>query len=202
VEGLIFYWISWTLWIYLTFILQKKNPYRLKLSVFILLLIITANVHFLVLGFEIYGGGLFLFITSLYMMGLEKRRTIVYYFICSCIMMMAYVSFHLFEIFDPVWVVFRKEWMMTIVLCVLSLLLQKSLKGRLLIIACGTIQGEAVYAYILSKYPFSYPVGAPEYLDIFMLIAAVLTGWSCLENAGPYFSQYFNLTGKGKPKSS
>ncbi len=78
--------------------------------------------------------GLFLLIVSYYLISQENRRAIIYFYICSFIVTIAYVTFHLFEIFDPVWIIFNKEWMMGIGFTILAILLQNNLKGRLLII--------------------------------------------------------------------
>jgi hypothetical protein len=202
VDGLMFYWISWCYWIFLTFILNKQNPYRLRLSAFMLTLIILANYHFTLLGFDLYIGGLFLLFISYASTYKEKIKTITYFFICSFIVTIAYVAFHLFEISDPVWIIFNKDWMMGIFICYLSILLQKKLKDRLLMVASGTMQGEILYSYILKKFDFPYSVGTLSYLDAFALASILLVGWSILENAGFYFENNFSLSQKGKQKSS
>jgi hypothetical protein len=201
-EGTMFYWICWMYWIILTFIFDKHNPFRFKLSITVLVMIILANIHFIVMGLDLYAGGLFLLVLVYVLIGREKRGAIIYFFICSFIVTIAYVTFHLFEIFDPIWIVFKKEWMMAICFTIIALLLQKNLRGRLLIIVSGTMQGELLYAYILSKYQFPYSIGSLAYLDVCLLISAILAGWSCLENAGSFFGNHFNLLGKAKQKSS
>ena len=197
-----FYWICWMYWVFLTFFLDKLNPYRFKLSFFILISIILSNFHFVVWGFELYASGLFLLAVSYFLIGRERKGAIIYFFICSFIVSIAYVTFHLFEIFDPIWIVFKKEWMMGICFTTLAILLQKNLRGRMLIIVSGTMQGEFLYAYILSKYHFPYTIGSYSYLDVCLLISSLLVGWSCLENAGAFFGNHFNLLGRAKQKTS
>lgn len=201
-DGSVFYLVYWGLWIILSFILSKQNPYRLKLSALILVLIILANSHFPLAGFDIYTGGLFLLFLSYAFSYKEKFKTILYLFICSFIVMIAYVAFHLFEIYDPVWIIFNKDWMMGICITYLAILLQKGLRGRLLMIASGTMQGEILYAYILRKFDFPYSIGTLSYLDTFALTSVLLVGWSCLENAGFYFENNSNIGHKGKQNSS
>ncbi|MBO0958142.1 hypothetical protein J1P26_00230 [Neobacillus sp. MM2021_6] len=201
-EGTMFYWISWSFWVFLTFVQNKKSPYRLKLSAIILILLYLSNFHFKAGSFEIRASGVFLLMTSYFFLSKEKRGAIIYYFICSLIVSIAYVTFHLFEIFDPIWIIFKKEWMMGIVFGYLAILLQKTLKGRLLIIIIGTMQGEFLYAFILNKFPFPYPIGAFEYLDVCALLVVLLVGWSFLENAGSIFQSHFHFFEKGKQKST
>jgi hypothetical protein len=201
-EGSMFYWLLWAFWVYLTFIMHKQNPIRLQLSAFILIVIILSNVHFKVDNFEFYASGLFMLVVSYIIFGKEKLGPLLYSFICSFIVTIAYVTFHLFEIFDPIWVIFQKEWMMGICFGYLAILLQKTLKGRLLIIVSGTMQGEILYAYYLNQFQFSYSIGTLFYLDVLALIAALLVGWTTLENASAFFRNHFNFMEKGKQKSS
>lgn len=189
-EGNMFYWISWMYWIFFTFILDKQNPNRLKLSASILVIIILSEVHFKVLSFDVYLSGLCILTASYFLISREKRSSVFYYFICSFIITISYVTFHLFEVFDPIWIIFKDDWMIAICISVLSLLLKNNLKGRLLIVISGTMQGEVLYAYILNQYSFPYPIGASSYLDVCLLTTAILTVWSCLENAGAYFGSH------------
>ncbi|MEH7415172.1 hypothetical protein V7266_07795 [Neobacillus drentensis] len=200
--GLMFYWIFWSFWVYLTFLVDKKNPYRGKLSAIILIVLLLSNLQFHLRGFDIHASGLFLLVICYTFISQEKQRAIIYYFICSLIVSIGYVTFHLFEIFDPVWIIFKKEWMMGICFGYLSILLQKTLKGRLLITICGTMQGEFLYAYTLSKFPFPYEIGGFEYLDVCALISALLVCWSALENASTYIQTHYHFFEKEKQKSS
>jgi hypothetical protein len=201
-EGAIFYLVFWSLWVYLTFILSKQNPYRLKLSAMILMIIIVSNNQFSIGKFEFYYSGIMLLLFCYLFLGQEKLNVIIYQLISSLIVSIAYVSFHLFEIFDPIWIIFNKDWMLGICLGFLAIVLQQTLKGRLLIVVSGTMQGELLYAYILSKFQFPYPIAAFAYLDVCSLVVVLLLVWSLLENAGTIFQNYFHFWEKGKQKSS
>ncbi|NHC39086.1 hypothetical protein G6549_03845 [Bacillus sp. MM2020_1] len=201
-EGEIFYWTCWAFWIYLTFLLEKQNPYRMKLAAIVLIVLILSNIQFKVSVFEIQASGLFILGISYLFISQEKRTAIIYYFICAVIISIAYVTFHLFEIFDPIWIIFKKEWMMGIVLWYLAILLQKTLKGRLLILFAGAMQGEILYAFILNKFQFPYLIGAYASLDVCSLTALLLVGWSALENVGTVMQNHFHFFEKGKQKSS
>jgi hydrogenase maturation factor len=92
--------------------------------------------------------------------------------------------------------------MMGIVLWYLAILLQKTLKGRLLIIFAGAMQGEILYAYILNKFQFPYLIGAFASLDVCSITALLIVGWSALENAGTIMQNHIQFFEKGKQKSS
>jgi hypothetical protein len=201
-EGATFFLIFWMFWIFLTFFLNKQNPYRLKLSIIVLIAIFLSEVHYSIGNDQLYASGMFLLLVTYFLFCREKRGTIIYFFICSYIVTISYVTFHLFEIYDPIWIIMNKQWMIGIFLGYLAILLQKTLKGRVLIILSGTMQGEILYAYILNKYQFPYSIGGFDYLDVFSLISALLIGWSCIENAGIIFQNHFHFTEKAKQKSS
>ncbi len=201
-EGSMFYWIVWLFWVYITFFMNKQNPYRTKLASVILILIILSNVRFMFMSFEFFASGLFMLLSSYIILSKKKLGSLLYAFICSFIVTIAYVTFNLFVIFDPVWVIFQKEWMMGICFSCLAILLQTSLKDRLLMIVSGTMQGEVLYAFYLSKFEFSNPIGTMAYLDAVSLITILLVSWSMLENAGTFFQKHFDFLEKGKQKSS
>src|SRR5690349_16981143 len=117
-----FYWISWSIWVYLTFFLKKENKYRLKFSAAVLLSIILANIHISFGMFEINLSGLFLLMSCYATLYGEKRKMIIYFYICSSILTIVYVTFSLFEIFDPAWLIFKKEWMLGICISYLAIL--------------------------------------------------------------------------------
>lgn len=201
-EGLMFYFISWSIWVFLTFISNKENPYRLKLSALTLIIITLANIHFSFGNVDIYLGGVFLLLLSYAAFYRKNKKVILYFYLCSFIVTTAYAAFHLFEIFDPIWLIIKKEWLLGISIGYLTILLQKGLKERLFIVISGTMQGEILYAYFLSQYHFSYQIASSSYLDVCSLSIILLIGWSILENASIFFESHFNLIDKGKQRSS
>ncbi|MFP7297828.1 hypothetical protein [Neobacillus niacini] len=182
--------------------MNKQNPYRAKFAPCILAVIILSTVHFKVGSFQIFASGLLLLLLSYIILSKKKLASLLYTYICSFIVTISYVTFNLFVIFDPVWVIFQKEWMMGFCLSCLAIILQKSLKDRLLIIVSGTMQGEILYAFYLSKFDFSYPIGAIPYLDVSALVILLIVCWCALENAGTFFQTHFHFMEKGKQKSS
>ncbi|MGJ7909358.1 YphA family membrane protein [Neobacillus sp. LXY-1] len=195
-EGTLFYLIFWMLWVYVTFILSKQNPYRFKLAAIVLVIIIFSDRYLTIGNDKIYLGGLFLLLFTYLFLSFEKKGAMLYLFICSLIVSIAYITFLLFEIFDPIWLIFKREWMMGAVIGYLALLLHKDLKGRLLMIACGTMQGEFLYAYFISNYQFPYSIGDLSYLDVFSLISGILVGWKMLESTITTLQHHFHFLEK------
>ena len=115
-EGLLFYWLFWMCWILTTFFYPKCHPDRLKFSAWILVTIILSTMHINLYGFELSVSGLFILFTSyLYIVQFEKKQ-ILYILLTSFIIMIMYVCFLLFELFDPVWVIMKREWMLSLLI--------------------------------------------------------------------------------------
>lgn len=201
-EGSMFYLVFWLLWVYLTFIVKRQNSWRLKLSVGILMMIILSPYNVKSAGFTLNMSALFLLVCAYITLNSEKTGMIFYFFVCSFIIMIAYVTFHLFELYDPVWLVFNKEWMLGIVIGYFAILLQKNLQGRLLIIIIGTIQGEMLYACILRRFYFPYLIGSFSFLDALSLMLLITISWSFIEYAASFSDSYFSAGHNNKQKSS
>ncbi|MDP4161857.1 MAG: hypothetical protein Q8898_02030 [Bacillota bacterium] len=201
-EGLTFYWVSWFFWVYLTFFARKDSKYRTKMAAAILFTIILSSYHFTVLGIQIGVGGIFAICFSYSFLSGEKKRVIFYFFICNYIITVVYATFQMFGIFDPVLFIVKKEWMMAISLAYIAIILQNTFKGRLMLLISGTMQGEILYAFIVSKYSFSYMAGSFAYLDVCTLSSVLVIAWSVLENARTFFESHFNFSAKEKQNSS
>jgi hypothetical protein len=201
-DGSLFYWSLWSIWVYLTFIMDKKHPRRFGMSACILVIIILSEVHFTVDNYHIYASGVFILALSYIILSREKNGALLYAIICSVIVTIAYVTFRIFEIFDPVWIIFPEIWMMGIGLFILVILLQNTLKGRLLVIISGTMHGEVCYALFLNRFQFSYPIGALGYFDICVLVTMLIFVWGFLENSGTVLQNQVRFSSKGKQKST
>ena len=86
-EGAIFYWSCWAFWIYLTFILEKQNPYRVKLAAIVLIALILSNFQFKIGEFEIQASGLFILGISylFYKPGKTRSNHLLFYLFIYCI---------------------------------------------------------------------------------------------------------------------
>ncbi|WP_026584968.1 YphA family membrane protein [Bacillus sp. J33] len=201
-EGLIFYWVSWVAWVMATFFMDRKNKKRVKFSVWLLVVIILSPYTFSIYGVEMSVAGVFLLGTFYIFTGGLKKGHKVYFLICTFIMMMAYVSFHLFELFDPVWVIFPRKWMLAILLFYMAILLHKKRQLRLPLILLGSIQGEVLYALILRQFSFPYVIGSLAFFDIIALSAAIAAIWSAMQWIALYFETNFKQYEREKQKLS
>jgi len=196
-EGIFFYWIAWMVWVYSTFMLKKSN-FRLSVSIIVLVLIIVSPYSIYLGIFEINVTIIaFLIICSAL---LVKKTTIqkVYLLVCTLTITIAYVSFLLFELFDPVWLFIDRKWMLAFILVYLASMLIKDRKIRVICVVLGASQGELLYGFILSHFRFEYVIGSMSYLDITAITSAVIVLWLGVENLAQYFDLYFNKTSKEK----
>jgi hypothetical protein len=201
-DGSLFYWILWSFWIYLTFIMDKKHPLRFGISACILVIIVLSEIYFTIGNYQVYASGVFILVLSYIFLSREKNGAQLYAIICSVIVTIAYVTFRLYEIFDPVWLIFPEIWMMGIGLFVLGILLQNTLKGRLLVIISGTMHGEICYALFLNRFQFTYPIAALPYLDICVFAIILFFVWNLMEKSGAILQNQVRFSNKGKHKST
>jgi hypothetical protein len=180
-EGLYFYWLGWLGWIWATFFMDKKNPARMKMAVWLLASIFAASLNISLFFFDInlsaFIIALFLFIET------RAKRTgaFLYLFTSSFIIMLAYTSFLLFELYDPVWVLFDRRIMIAAGGVYLVLLLQKKKGNRSLSLIAGFLQGEILYSAILGNFKFPYQVSSLAFLDVLIISLAILHTWSAVE---------------------
>jgi hypothetical protein len=201
-EGLTFYWVSWFFWIVATFFMKKNNQIRLKISLYLLLLIIVSPYTVTLFNFDLSIISFFLYSPLLYITARLERLKTIYIIICSFIIMLAYVCFHLFELFDPVWLIFPRNWMLAVMLLLISLTLHGNKRHRLYIIILGSIQGEFLYAFVLSKYSFPYVVASLAFLDVLSLTAILIAVWSGIEVLASFYERHFNQLEREKHKLS
>jgi hypothetical protein len=180
-EGLFFYWLAWMAWIWATFFMDKKNPVRTKIAVWLLAAIIAAPYKTNIFTFELHLSAaaitMFLFLETK-----QKRIGAFFYlFLSSFIIMLAYTSFLLFELYDPVWVLFDRKIMIAAVGFYLAILLQKNKYSRALALISGLLQGDILYAAILKTFNFPYPISSLAFLDVLLISLAMLNTWSAIE---------------------
>ncbi len=190
-EGFLFYWLFWIGWIVTTFFYPKKHPDRLKVSAWILISIVLSTVFLQVDGFEVSGSGAFILL-SVYMYIVQfKKKQILYLLLTSFIIMIAYVCFLLFELFDPIWIIVSREWLLSLMITYVAIFLHSDKKQRIVTMLIGTIQGEIFYALIIRKFSFLYPTATLAFLDVLALTLILTLTWSGLENFAKYFDKYF-----------
>jgi hypothetical protein len=200
-EGFIFFWFFWVFWILSTFFMSKKDL-RLKVSIGTLLVISLSLNKITWSHIEISLSGLFLLFLSYIMIAKQKGRSKSYLVIASFIMMLAYTTFHLYELFDPVWVIFNRDIMLSLLLAYLSVLLHSELHLRILTLICGAIHGDILYSLLIKKLSFSYFIGSFAFLDVISFGIAILLAISGFKRVSIYFEHHIKHLEREKQKQS
>ncbi|PKG24134.1 YphA family membrane protein [Niallia nealsonii] len=174
-DGQFFYWFIWMLWIQTTFFLDKKHKNRLNFTILLLSAIILSPYQLSMFGFTIslllacLYVGIFFYITTF------KKTALLYFLLSAFFTMLAYCSFHLFSILDPIWIIFNKEWLLSIGLIIVARLIYKEPTKQILLIIFGSINGDVLYGILLKKYQYSYTVGSMSFFDSLLIsIAAIV----------------------------
>jgi len=202
VEGLLFYWILWVGWIIITFFYPKNHPDRLNYAAWLLISILLSTTSVPLGLFEITGTGFFMMVTSYIYFSRLKKKKRLYFLLSTFILMLVTVCFLLYELFDPVWLFMKREWLLAIILTCVTLLLLHDQKQRMIAIILGFIHGEIFYSLILAEYSFTYPVATLYSLDSFALTLSLLFGWNLFEQMASYFDKQFHSEEKEKQKLS
>lgn len=199
-DGLLFYWLFWYGWIITTFFYPKTHPDRLLFSAWILAAIALSTSSITIMGYEINGTGLFI-VLSVYIWAAQlSAKRLLYFMLSSFILMLTSVCFLLFELFDPIWILIERDWLLAILVACVAVLLHSDKQKRILVMLLGMVQGEILFSFILMRYSFSYPIASLYALDALALAAALLVGWNTLEFVVGYFEKNMHSIEKEKEK--
>jgi hypothetical protein len=196
-EGLFFYFLSWVSWIVVVFFFPKSK-HRTQISIALLLIIAGSNSYFYILQFKVNLAFIFLAAAALILLTASLRKNYFLHYFSICTISLAYVCFRLFEIYDPVWILFNRIWMLSFVLLYLALLLFKTKQERFVFLLTGAVQGEIINGWILNSV-FSYPVvGGFDFLSVLALSLAGLSVWIMFETITIYLDSFIQKRVKEK----
>jgi hypothetical protein len=201
-EGLYFFWFAWSLWIITTFILNKHSNMRLPLAVLILLALIISPYSFTIREYTVSYVSLLMLLIVFIKLGSFSLARKFYFFLTSLIISFGYVAFLLFELFDPIWIIVKREWMLAFIITYLSVLLQKRLIWRISTIIIGCIYGDILFAIIIFRFSFPYAIGSLSMLDVCSLASIMLFGWEGIKNLIGYFESQYQTVGREKQKTT
>lgn len=158
----LFYLFSWIGWIMTTF-LMNKSKYRLRLSFVLLMLMIASQLYFRVSIYQVHAGSFILFLVGIILMihqNMSKFLLVLY----SEIVAMIYCVFHFLIILNPSLIIFPKEYMVGIILCISCFGLTTHLLKSITILLVGSFQGEILLHFFLQEYEVLHEIGSIEYL--------------------------------------
>jgi hypothetical protein len=189
-EGIYFYWLFWIGWIYSTFMLDKTRE-RITLTVVILLLIIFSTKHVIINDILVNFSTLLGLVIGYYFISKSRFTTIFYYLGISLIMTCSYVSFRLFQLYDPVWVMFNPTIKLAAILIVLTLVLIREHQIRIALLMITVAQGEIIYSLFLTSIVGNVVViGHLESLDIVAITLTASYLWLVFEKMVALLDKY------------
>lgn len=180
-DGLIFFFSAWLCWVYLTFLAGRNDLCNKRMAAVVLLSIIVSPLHVELWGMKIYGGSVCFFLYSLWFLWESNFKKTLYVYMLAMVISAVYSSIRFFELFDPVIFVVNRLWFVSAMIAIIAVILQHSVKWRLILVSIGTFQGELLITLVL-KEKFFLDIGGFAYLDTLSLSAGIIVFWSFLEN--------------------
>ncbi|OQP05937.1 hypothetical protein B1690_10735 [Geobacillus sp. 46C-IIa] len=178
-EGMYFYFFFWSSWLVATFFM-KKTAARTKLAVFALTMISSASLTVEVGRIHMVLSFFVLFFSSCYMAVEQKPCRPLLMALSASGLAFAYAAFRLLALFDPVWIWLDAQWMLAWWLALVSCLFHRRLAARLLCLALGSCQGEAVYTAAIHRVAPDYVLGSFSFLDATAIGASCLLAWEMI----------------------
>ncbi|MCM3596969.1 hypothetical protein M4D55_14450 [Metabacillus idriensis] len=194
-ENVFYYWILWGAWIVAAFFLQKSIR-RTLISVVILAFIAFGELFVEVSSFSIRVSFIMALCVGYYLAAGSMRK--VYHFFSVMTLTSAYAGIHLFEIFDPVWFMVDRFFVIIGVISILALYLGKSMRERLGLLILSMSQGELVFWVILGKFHDGLTIGTADYLNMAAIGFFILCTWTYIEQVTASLNQQVQKSARGK----
>ncbi|WP_026771243.1 MULTISPECIES: hypothetical protein [Sediminibacillus] len=171
-EGLLFYWICWLLWITTTFLL-KKNRTRFYVSFVILLLLTCSNTNITVWDSKLNLATVVSFFAGI--LYLAKKKDWILLLFGSLCMTFCYVGILLWEMISPIWLFVPRLLMIPVIGLVLLFFLTETLIEKCMVWCLGITSGEILHGLIMNSYGFHPSIGEHSFFDLlFVGIAFII----------------------------
>ncbi|NQD66782.1 hypothetical protein HP456_12710 [Bacillus haikouensis] len=179
-EGIIFLWVAWGIWVYTTFIMRKSANGRFKYSFLLLCMICLFPHWFTIFSYEVNAAfGLMALLTFIYIRALGLRQKL-YMLIALLTIAMSYAGIGMIAIYDPVLMIIDPQLVAALLSVSLGFLFYSSLeKIRMLFITVmgGCITGDVLLAITLNKIGFVESIGNHGFLDNVAYMVLLTLGW-------------------------
>lgn len=171
-HGLIFYWISWILWIIVTF-LMKRGKMRIYFATWILLAIGISNIQITIDKYVVSLLVLILLVGSIILFKPFFNKVIYLYIPFT--VMVGFTAILLLEQGIPIWFFLPTQLFIPLICTLIIMFLVRNIYRQLISGILGIVSGEVVYSLILSGYGFQKTIGDPVFFDhilitIFLII--------------------------------
>ena len=186
-DGIFTYWILWMAWVCVMFFVPKAVPVRFSLLFHLLAVMVLCRYKLMIYSFSVQLSGLYLF--GLMCMWLRKYSLLkTVGIILNCFLLaIAYASFQLFALLDPIWVMMKPVYLQCIFMNYLIFLLVKDWKLRLMVLMVGMIVGDLVYGGLLTYQLLPYVSLSFAWHDVTAMVIITQLLWSFVEYVSKLF---------------
>ena len=186
-DGVFFYWVSWLVWISVMFFIPNTVAYRFDFLFHMLVTMILVGYTLEFSSFIVHISGIYLFLVlCVYMRKLSLMKTLEVV-IGSIIVALAYASFQLFSLLDPIWLILKAPYLLCILLNYLILMLFKDWKRRMSVLLIGMILGEILYSGLLYLHSLDHVALSYAWHDHVVMVLTTNALWRVLELLSGYF---------------
>ncbi|RFU69084.1 hypothetical protein [Bacillus sp. V59.32b] len=180
-DGLFFYWILWMAWVIVMFFIAKTFQGRYWLLFHLLAVMFLAAYELQVYRYVIHVSSIYLLLVCcLYLRNLSLWR-IIEFTVSSFIISLGYACFQLYAMLDPVWLIFKADWMFGVLINYLALLIIHEWKLRFGALLVGMLIGETIFSGLLLVNSIPYKAGSYSWLDSAVLVLLMNLLWVSLE---------------------
>ncbi|OZM57260.1 hypothetical protein CIB95_07290 [Lottiidibacillus patelloidae] len=148
IDGILFLWLAWIIWVVATFLFRRSKE-RYLITVVALLSIIFSHTYVELPYLTINIAMLFLMLLGCYIVAKSTILQRCYLFIVSSILMMAYVAILAIHLFDPVWFLLNKKFVIVILCSFILLLLCRDMKQGLAVLFIGVNVGDIIFSLVI-----------------------------------------------------
>lgn len=197
-EGVIFYWILWGLWIVATFVF-KKGLLRYWISLGCLGVIIGSGLSFQIGRFEVNCAFIILFAVGIGLHWGKPFFECAYQVLASFIFMLLNMLYHIYIMYDPAVLLVVPHWLFLTIIFVVLQMFVVSFRSRLSVLLSGACLGEWLLTVIFN--PYDRVIGDSQMLDNIAFFLVLALGWQTLIWMSQYLKKIVNKPFQTKIKS-
>lgn len=180
-DGLFFYWIVWIALVWTMFFVPKTDSNRLTILLQLLIIVVLTRYQLMIFSYSVQLSGLYVFFLMCFVLRNLSIFEIVRLLVHCFIIALAYSTFQLYALLDPIWVILNPIYLHGLILNYLVLLLERNGKRRVAVLILGMIIGDLVYAGLLTHQTITYRALSFGWHDTITFALLVQFAWSYLE---------------------
>ncbi|MCA1054654.1 hypothetical protein LCM10_06615 [Rossellomorea aquimaris] len=184
-DGFLFLWVAWALWIYMTFIMGKHTKGRFMYSFIVLSMICLFPYHITIHSYVVHLTTLLLAMIAILHIRNDGLRKKLYMLVCAMTIGMSYAGVGMIAIYDPVLMIIDSHMITAFLSMSIGFLFYgriDQLRSMFLSVLVGSLMGEMMLSISLSKIGFVQIIGGPVYLDILAYMILTTLAWKFIHS--------------------